>query len=127
MTELRQRPGDQPLPVPNGRPSIQSLVRADLDAREQVGVQRYGTPLQAHNGRDGLRDAYEEALDLTCYLRQALEEREQPASDEIARLLADVAEKDTKLRRRGDLVDELRRQLEGSHRTIDRLSGKTPR
>lgn len=75
-TELRERPGDQPLPVPNGRPSIQSLVRADLDAREQLGVQRYGTALQAHNGRDMLRDAYDEAMDLTTYLRGVIEERD---------------------------------------------------
>ena len=67
---------EQPMPIPNGRPSIQSLVRADLDAREQVGVERYGTPLQAFNGRDALRDAYEEALDLACYLRQAMVERD---------------------------------------------------
>lgn len=54
--QLRQRPGDQPLPVPNDRPSIQGLVRADL----------------------ALRDAYDEALDLACYLRQAIEERDHP-------------------------------------------------
>jgi hypothetical protein len=32
--------------------------------------------LQAFNGRDALRDAYEEALDLACYLRQAIAERD---------------------------------------------------
>jgi hypothetical protein len=64
------------MPTRNGRPSIQSLVRADLDLREQVGIQRYGTPLQPHNGRDALRDAYEEALDLSCYLKQAIVERD---------------------------------------------------
>lgn len=66
---------EQPMPMPNNRRSIQSLVRADLENRERVGIERYGTPLQAHNGRDVLRDAYEEALDLACYLRQAIEER----------------------------------------------------
>jgi hypothetical protein len=66
---------EQPMPTPNDRPSIQGLVRHDLEQREHVGIQRYGTPLQAHNGRDALRDAYEEALDLACYLRQAIEER----------------------------------------------------
>jgi hypothetical protein len=71
-----EQPAEQPAPIPNGRPSIQGLVRADLERREQVGVERYGTPLQAHNGRDALRDAYEEALDLACYLRQAIEERD---------------------------------------------------
>jgi hypothetical protein len=65
---------DQPAPTPSDRPSIQSLVRADLEEREQVGIQRYGTPLQAHHGRNALVDAYQEALDLACYLRQAIEE-----------------------------------------------------
>ena len=66
---------DQPPPVTNNRASIQSLVRADLEEREAIGCQRYGTPLQAFNGRDALVDAYQEALDLACYLRQAIEER----------------------------------------------------
>jgi hypothetical protein len=66
---------DQPAPTTNERPSIQSLVRQDLEERERVGIQRYGTPLQAHNGRDALVDAYQEALDLACYVRQAIEER----------------------------------------------------
>ena len=70
---------EQPPPVPNNGTSIQSLVRADLLAREQVGIARYGTPQQAHNGRDGLRDAYEEALDLCCYLRQVIAERDARA------------------------------------------------
>lgn len=69
---------EQPMPTRNDRPSIQSVVRADLVAREQVGIQRYGTSLQPHNGRDALRDAYEEALDLACYLRQAIAERDEP-------------------------------------------------
>lgn len=67
---------EQPMPVPNGRTDIQTMVIEDLRERREVGISRYGTPLQAHNGRDALRDAYEEALDLACYLRQAIEERE---------------------------------------------------
>lgn len=70
------------MPTPNGRESVQLLVRRDLADRELVGIQRYGTPLQAHNGRDALRDAYEEALDLACYLRQAIEERDHPTVQE---------------------------------------------
>ncbi len=74
------REGDQPLPTPNDRPDIQSLVLEDIRERRNVGIQRYGTALQPHNGRDALRDAYEEALDLVMYLRQMMEERdgEQP-------------------------------------------------
>lgn len=55
--------------------SIQALVRADLEAREKLGIERYGTALRAHNGRDALLDAYEEALDMASYLKQALVER----------------------------------------------------
>lgn len=68
----------QPMLLPNDRPSIQDLVRADLNKREQIGIQRYGTKLQAHNGRDMLRDAYEEAMDLTVYLRGVIAERDEP-------------------------------------------------
>lgn len=73
---MKQRPGDQSLPIHNERQSIQDLVIADIEARKKVGLERYGTLLQAGNQRDSLRDAYEEALDLTCYLRQAIEERD---------------------------------------------------
>jgi hypothetical protein len=74
---LRVRPGDQPLPVAHDGAIVQDAVCADIQQRKQIGIQRYGTPLQAGNGRDSLRDAYEEALDLACYLRQAIEERDQ--------------------------------------------------
>lgn len=67
---------DQPPPVPSARQPIVELVIHDLHERLAVGIQRYGTPLQAHNGRDALVDAYQEALDLCCYLRQAIEERQ---------------------------------------------------
>jgi hypothetical protein len=60
------------------RESIQAKVRADLEARERLGIEQYGAALYSHNGRDALQDAYEEALDLCCYLRQAIEERGGP-------------------------------------------------
>jgi hypothetical protein len=68
---------DQPPPVPNAGRPIWELVIDDMKARDQTGQQRYGTPLQAFNGRDPLIDAYQEALDLCVYLRQAIEERKQ--------------------------------------------------
>lgn len=68
--------GEQPAPVPNDLPSMWDLVMRDMTTRDQVGRQRYGTPLQPHNGRDMLRDAYEEALDLAVYLRGAIYERD---------------------------------------------------
>jgi hypothetical protein len=67
---------DQPLPQTNGHPVVQELVLADLQERLAIGIQRYGTGLQPHNGRDMLRDAYDEAMDLTVYLRGCLYERD---------------------------------------------------
>lgn len=66
---------DQPAPTPNNHPPIVDLVVADLAERKRVGIERYGVALQPHNGRDALVDAYQEAMDLTLYLRQAIEER----------------------------------------------------
>jgi hypothetical protein len=64
----------QPPPTGNGTPILE-LVAADLRARSEVGTRKYGTILRANNGRDALMDAYQEALDLCMYLRQAIEER----------------------------------------------------
>lgn len=67
---------DQPDPRPSDSPAIWDLVMADAQARDALGVRRYGTRLLAHNGRDQLRDAYAEALDLAVYLRAAIYERD---------------------------------------------------
>jgi hypothetical protein len=86
------RDGDQALPVHNDHPVVQDvvisrlidygehttrgrqnlvgLVIEDVKQRTLVGIERYGTPLQPWNGRDALRDAYEEVLDLLNYLEQ---------------------------------------------------------
>jgi len=67
---------EQPPPTPNQNTPIWDLVIQDMRDRDLVGRARYGTPLQAHNGRDALTDAYQEALDLCVYLRQAICERD---------------------------------------------------
>ena len=67
---------DQPPPRPNDGPAVWDLVIADMQERDGVGRERYGTPLQPNNGRDALKDAYAEALDLVVYLRQAIYERD---------------------------------------------------
>lgn len=67
---------DQPPPMPNDHPAVWDLVMQDMRDRDHVGRVRYGTPLQPHNGRDQLADAYQEALDLAVYLRSALYERD---------------------------------------------------
>lgn len=70
------REGDQPLPTPNAMPAIQDLVIQDMNERKQIGIKRYGTPLQPHNGRDMMKDLYEELLDACNYIRGQLYERD---------------------------------------------------
>jgi len=68
----------QPAPVHNESRPIWELVIEDMKARDNLGRQKYGTPLQANNGRDALVDAYQEALDLAVYLKQSIVERDVP-------------------------------------------------
>ena len=75
MSTVRDPETDQPLPQVNSNPFIQDLVIEDMRQRMQHGITKYGTALQAGNGRDMLQDAYEEALDLCVYLRGCIEER----------------------------------------------------
>lgn len=82
---------EQPTPTHQpGVPSVQSAVRQDLEARERLGITRYGTRLQPHNGRNALRDLYEELLDACCYLKQELIERESASFDTLTDRLAEV-------------------------------------
>lgn len=74
--ERANRENDQPLPVKNDYPCIQDLVIKDMEHRKEIGLKRYGTTLQPFNGRNSLRDAYEEAIDLAVYLRQLIFEQE---------------------------------------------------
>lgn len=64
----------QNLDDPGSPGEIDAFVVADMEARDKLGRDRYGTPLTAHNGRNQLVDAYQEALDLVVYLRAAIEE-----------------------------------------------------
>ena len=71
-------PYDQPAPS-EGMGDVTADVIQDLKERSAVGALRHGTVLQYGNGRDAGLDAYQEALDLVCYLRQAMGEREEDA------------------------------------------------
>ena len=89
----------QPSPIPNDKPALWPMVIEDfrsgfmrepemsiegyrnlvskivddMHARDQFGRNKYGTPLQANNGRDSLKDSYEELLDAAVYLKQTIE------------------------------------------------------
>jgi hypothetical protein len=56
--------------------SVTDAVVADMQFRREQGTRKYGTELRTGNGRDALVDAYQEALDLVMYLKQALMERD---------------------------------------------------
>ena len=64
---------EQPAPTGDGARII-DLVLDDLIVRARLGRAVYGDFLRANNGRNPLVDAYQEALDLAMYLRQAIEE-----------------------------------------------------
>jgi len=66
----------QPLPIPNKFPEIWKLVIIDMNHRNEFGISKYQTALQPFNGRDALKDAYEEILDAAVYLKQAIYERD---------------------------------------------------
>ena len=75
----------QPEPLPkNGKQDVVDLVLADIQARVEMGMEKYGTKLQTFNGRDALWDAYQEIIDLAMYLRQEIAEREAETADDGA-------------------------------------------
>lgn len=83
------RPGDQALPHAGQRDvgpevvkdvlgftdfqstALTTAVADDFRARIQLGIERYGRPLQTHNGRDAIEDALQELEDAAHYLKQA--------------------------------------------------------
>lgn len=70
----------EPQPPPKqGKHNVTAEVIFDLVHRSDFGYKKYGTRLLSHNGRDNLMDAYQEALDLCCYLKACLLEREEPS------------------------------------------------
>lgn len=77
----KTREGDQVLPTHNEHKPIQDIVIEEIENRKQIGLERYGSLLQPDNGRDSLRDAKEEALDLLMYLTQQEQERKLRAED----------------------------------------------
>lgn len=78
---LKVRPEDQPLPAA-GQESVQDALIKMIEERRELGIRRYGRPLETFNGRDPLRDALEEAVDLAAYLMQCVMERDATKREE---------------------------------------------
>jgi len=70
-TPGRQRVIDEVLFDLDASAPLDHRVMRDLIARAEFGLEKYQTYLMTHNGRDALMDAYQEALDLIMYLKQA--------------------------------------------------------
>lgn len=68
---------------------IADLVIDDIRDRKKVGMANYGHALKANNGRNALRDLYEELLDSAQYCKQRLVEDD---GSDLARLTAENAE-----------------------------------
>jgi hypothetical protein len=69
MAETRDPESDQPLPEPGGFP-VQAVLIEALKQRMAFGLKKYGRPLETDNGRDPLRDMWEEMLDMVSYFTQ---------------------------------------------------------
>lgn len=67
----------QPDPEPNARQPIADVLINRIMDRKTAGIESYGTPLQAFNGRNPLIDALDEAIDQCKYLLQEIEERRE--------------------------------------------------
>lgn len=81
---------------------VSALIADALAERRQVGLDRYGSLLQAHNGRDVLRDLLEECLDAVAYARQAQVEGATFGGIDLETRLLDCAA--TVLLARGDCI-----------------------
>ena len=65
----------EPDPIRTDGEPLWPKVIVDMHERDVMGREKYGTALQAHNGRDPAVDAYQEVLDLAVYLKQLIQER----------------------------------------------------
>lgn len=80
---LQATPANTPQPAPagTGQPVVDSVI-ADVEARREFGLRKYGTLLRTYNGRDAAMDLYQELLDAVMYLRQFVLERGAPSVPE---------------------------------------------
>lgn len=92
----------QPAPQPGEAPASVDLVVVDLAERKRHGVAKYGVAHQFDNGRDHCVDAYQEALDLSVYLRAEIEKRQRMVA--LVRIVRS-AENSAPLRELLDLIE----------------------
>lgn len=72
--------------------TVQPKVAEALAARKEFGLQKYGTVLKTHNGRDPMIDALQEGLDMIVYLRQGAMENDTWVRRELVNRLCLIVE-----------------------------------
>lgn len=80
---------------------VSEAICEGIEGRRELGLRKYKTVLQPHNGRDALVDAWEEALDLLCYLYQLYLEGDD-TRNQIAQALSILHSLVYKRMQRGD-------------------------
>lgn len=120
MSDMIQQPmgtgtlnDPEPPPVKNEHPELWPMLIAELSEMEKIagtiggivinaviedakerhsqGVKKYGVALQPFNGRDALKDAYQEALDMLAYTRQVSFEADTDAKRHEADEMMSIA------------------------------------
>lgn len=74
MGDKRDPKRDQPLPE-QGEINVQEVLSRAVLERMKYGIDKYGSPLETFNGRDPVRDVWEELLDALTYMTQVRLER----------------------------------------------------
>lgn len=104
MSDVRDPERDQQLPVTSPKSEcVQDRMLEDMqgwvslrltsaltdavEERKAYGINKYGQALMTHSGRDALKDAWEEAIDLWAYLTQMDMEGEYPASSSVKEVM----------------------------------------
>lgn len=85
--KTKDRPEDQKMPVASSSPPMHDVAAMLLESRKQLGIKRYGQPLQAFNSRNCAQDVLEEALDVAAYSAQLIWEQTHPDETYIGSIL----------------------------------------
>lgn len=78
------------------RSVFEELIK-DIQARNEKGRETYGVEMNPFDGRNSLRDAYEEILDCAAYLKKCLmETEEEEVLEEIKRWIETRRKRETR-------------------------------
>lgn len=77
------------------------LLKEDLNARSEMGREKYGTVLRTKNGRRAIVDMYQELMDAIMYAQQARLEGDKEAGAFVEILISLGAQTSAILEKRG--------------------------